>query len=34
MKQQFNIGFLKAVLRYIAGSAMNTDALNEFLMFI
>ena len=26
--------FLNAVLRYIAGSAMGTDVLNEFLMFI
>ena len=34
MKQKLDIGFLNAVLRYIAGSAMGTDALNEFLMFI
>ena len=34
MKQKLDIGFLNAVLRYIAGSAMGTDAPNEFLMFV
>ena len=34
MKQKLDIGFLNSVLRYIAGSSMGTDALNEFFMFV